>query len=96
MAQLGISRVAGLSSSVAKMVKGYRHVDATEARLVANMAKEGIAWRTIQKIIVSRRPCVFLRGSEDVLTDSLEHAISHVCVKKGVPHVRIITFIQIC
>ena len=34
MAQLGVSRVAGLSSSVAKMVKGYRHVCETEARLV--------------------------------------------------------------
>ena len=96
MAQLGISRVAGLSSSVAKMVKGYRHVCETEARLVANMAKEGIAWRTIQKIIVSRRPCVFLRGSEDVVADSLEHAISHVCLKKGLPHVRITAFDPIC
>ena len=35
MAQLDVSRVAGLSSSVAKMVKGYRHVGAIEARLLA-------------------------------------------------------------
>ena len=50
MAQHGVYRFAGLSSSVAKMVKGCRYVCATEDRLVANMAKEGIAWRTIQKI----------------------------------------------
>ena len=36
-----------------------------------------------------------LRGSEDVVADSLEHAISHVCLKKGLPHVRITTFIPI-
>ena len=52
-----MSRVAGLSSSVSKMVKGYKHADATEARLVANMAKEGIAWRTIQKITIQIATC---------------------------------------
>ena len=32
------------------MVKGWRHVDDTERRLVQNMVKEGIPWVTIQRI----------------------------------------------
>ena len=32
------------------MGKGFRHVDATEVRLVLNMVKEGIQWSTIQKV----------------------------------------------
>ena len=32
------------------MVKGFRHVDDTERRLVRNMARERIPWVTIQRI----------------------------------------------
>ena len=38
--------VHSLSSA---MVKGWRHVDDTERRLVRNMVKEGIHWVTIQR-----------------------------------------------
>ena len=31
------------------MVKGWRHVDDTERRLVRNVVKEGIHWVTIQR-----------------------------------------------
>ena len=56
------------------MVKGFRHVDDTERRLVRNMAKEGMPWVTIQKI-TGRSP--------DTIRSMLNPA--RTTVKKGAP-----------
>ena len=56
------------------MVKGWRHVDDTERRLVWNMVKEGIPWVTIQRI-TGRSP--------DTIRSMLNPA--RTTVKKGAP-----------
>ena len=56
------------------MVKGWRHVDDTERRLVRSMVKERIPWVTIQRI-TGRSP--------DTIRSMLNPA--RTTVKKGAP-----------
>ena len=81
------------------MGKGYRHVDATEVRLVKNMSREGTPWRAIQritgrssstlsKIVSAKAPLAFrLEGHRNEVVNAIAptrlHEASRLVVKKS-------------